>query len=94
VADSANQVIVAAEAYGSESEYFPQMLDSLNETMKGLSGEEEPLKEAIVTEDTGYFTGGLCMGGWGGIRWKTLNMTKRKTGTGVLGGRSLGTKGM
>jgi transposase len=58
VADSANQVIVAAEAYGSgsESEYFPEMLDNLKETMKGLSGEEEPLEDAIVEGDTGYFT--------------------------------------
>jgi hypothetical protein len=51
-------VIVAAEAFGSgsESEHFPVMLDKLNETMKEISGEEEPLKEAIVAGDTGYFS--------------------------------------
>jgi transposase len=40
VADSANQVIVAAEAYGSgsENEQFPEMLDKLNETMRRLTG--------------------------------------------------------
>ncbi|MDR2783057.1 MAG: IS1182 family transposase, partial [Treponema sp.] len=50
--------IAAAEAFGSEgeSEYFPEMLDSLSETMKGLSGEEEPLKKAIIAGDTGYVT--------------------------------------
>jgi hypothetical protein len=58
VADSKNQVIVAAEAYGSgsENECFPEMLDQLNETMQELSGEDEPLKTAIVEGDTGYFS--------------------------------------
>jgi hypothetical protein len=58
VADSKNQVIVAAEAFGSgnESEYFPGMLDKLKETMKDLSGKEEPLEESIVEGETGYFT--------------------------------------
>jgi hypothetical protein len=32
------------------------MLDNLKETMKGMSGEEEPLKDAIVEGDTGYFS--------------------------------------
>jgi transposase len=58
VADSANQVIITAEVYGSgsESEHFPEMLDKLTETMKELSGEEEPLEDAIVEGDTGYFS--------------------------------------
>jgi hypothetical protein len=58
VADSAKGVILTAEVYGSgsESEYFPEMLDSLTETMKGLTGEEAPLKKAIVEGDTGYFS--------------------------------------
>jgi hypothetical protein len=44
---------VAAEAFGSgnENETFPEMLV---ETMGTLSGEEEPLKGAIVEGDTGY----------------------------------------
>jgi transposase len=58
VADSLNQVIVAAEAYGSgsENECFPEMLDQLQGTMRELSGKREPLKEAIVEGDTGYFS--------------------------------------
>jgi hypothetical protein len=58
VADSKNQVIVAAEAFGSgsESEYFPGMLDALEERMGELSGKEEPLEEAIVEGDRGYVT--------------------------------------
>jgi hypothetical protein len=58
VADSLNQVIVAAEAYGSgsENEYLPEMLDKLEGRMKEVSGEGEPLKEAIVEGDTGYFS--------------------------------------
>jgi transposase len=58
VADSLNQVIVAAEAYGSgnENECFPEMLDQMNGAMQELSGEAEPLKEAIVEGDTGYYS--------------------------------------
>jgi transposase len=58
IADSTNQVIVAAEAFGSgsESEHFPRMLDKLNETMKELSGKKKPLKKAVVEGDTGYFS--------------------------------------
>jgi hypothetical protein len=49
---------VAAEAFGSgsESEHFPAMLESLNENMKTLTGNDRPLEEAIVEGDTGYFT--------------------------------------
>jgi hypothetical protein len=32
------------------------MLEKLNERMSALSGEEEPLVDAIVPGDTGYFT--------------------------------------
>jgi hypothetical protein len=58
IADSKSQVIVAAEAFGSgsESEHFPAMLDRLEETMEGLTGEERPLEAAIAEGDTGYFT--------------------------------------
>jgi hypothetical protein len=58
VADSANQVIVAAEAYGSgsENEYFPGMLEKPDGAMKGLGGEEAPREKAIVEGDTGYFS--------------------------------------
>jgi transposase len=58
IADSAHQVVVAAEVFGSgsEGEHFPRMLDTLAETMSGLSGEEEPLADAILEGDTGYFS--------------------------------------
>jgi transposase len=58
VADGANGVIITAEAYGSgsESEHFPEILDSLTERMRELSGEEAPLAKAIVEGDTGYFS--------------------------------------
>jgi hypothetical protein len=43
IADSAHQVIVSAEAFGSgsESEHFPAMLDSLEENMQMVTGKEE-----------------------------------------------------
>jgi transposase len=58
IADSKNQVIVAADAFGSgpEAGTLPTMLDTLNETMKEITGKEEPLKTALVTGDTGYFS--------------------------------------
>ncbi|MDR1469735.1 MAG: transposase [Spirochaetaceae bacterium] len=56
VADSKNQVTVAAETFGTGSEHFPVMLESLNENMKTLTGNDRPLEEAIVEGDTGYFT--------------------------------------
>jgi hypothetical protein len=58
VVDSANQVIISAEAFGSgsETEHFPAMLDTLKGTMEELTGEEKPLAHAILTGDTGYFS--------------------------------------
>jgi hypothetical protein len=58
IADSANQVIITAEAFGSgsETEHFPEMLEKLEKTMEELSGEDEPLAEALLTGDTGYFS--------------------------------------
>ena len=58
IADSGNQVIICAQAIGSgaESGCFPQMLDSLEENMKMLTGKEKPLKKALVEGDTNYFS--------------------------------------
>jgi len=58
IADSGNQVIITAEAIGSASESgcFPQMMDSLEENMKAITGKKEPLKEALLEGDTGYFS--------------------------------------
>jgi hypothetical protein len=56
--DSANQIIVAAQAVGSgpEAGEFPAILDEVNDAMKKLTGEEEPLKEKVIACDTGYFS--------------------------------------
>ena len=58
IADSSNQIIIAAEVTGTvaESGIFPEMLDRLEENMKMISGKEEPLKKALVEGDTGFFT--------------------------------------
>jgi transposase len=57
IADSANQIIVCAEASGSsESGNFPKMLEGLEENMKAVSGKENPLKKAVCLADTGFFS--------------------------------------
>jgi len=58
IADSGNQIIIAAEVTGTvaESGMFPQMLDKLEENMKAITGKEAPLKKALVEGDTGFFT--------------------------------------
>lgn len=58
VADSANQVIVAADVVGSvhEGNVLPDMLDELKGTMQTITGKEEPLENATVLGDTGYFS--------------------------------------
>ena len=58
IADSGNQIIIAAEVTGgvAESGMLPEMLDELEESMKTITGKEEPLKKALVEGDTGFFT--------------------------------------
>jgi transposase len=57
IADSGNQVIVSAGVTGkSESESFPEMLDSLEENMKMATGKKKPLRKALVEGDSGYFS--------------------------------------
>jgi transposase len=58
VADSANQVIVAADAVGSGSEAgsFPLMLEKLEMAMQEVTGRKRPLRTALVTGDTGYYS--------------------------------------
>jgi len=41
---------------GTESGSFPQMLDSLKENMQEVTGEKNPLKDSLLTGDTGFFT--------------------------------------
>ena len=58
VADSANQIIVAAEACGTDYEggEFPSILDTLTNNLKEVSGTEKPLEKALVLADTNYFS--------------------------------------
>jgi hypothetical protein len=58
IADSGSQIIIAAEVTGGVAEggMFPQMLNTLEENMKALTGKEEPLKKAIAAGDTGNFS--------------------------------------
>jgi transposase len=57
IADSGNQVIVCAGVTGkSESDSFPEMLDSLEENMKMATGKKKPLRKSLVEGDSGYFS--------------------------------------
>jgi stalled ribosome alternative rescue factor ArfA len=58
VADSKNQVIIAAEVFGSvyEGEQFPHMLEELEKSMEEITGKAEPLKKKTILADTGYFS--------------------------------------
>jgi transposase len=58
VADSENQVIIAAEVFGSvnEGEQFPHMLEELEKSMSAINGKAEPLKGKRILGDTGYFS--------------------------------------
>jgi hypothetical protein len=57
IADSGSQVIVSASVTGkSESESFPEMLDSLEENMKMATGKKRPLRKSLVEADSGYFS--------------------------------------
>jgi transposase len=58
VADSENQVIVAAEVFGSvyEGEQFPHMLEEVEKNMAEITGKKEPLKKKVILADTGYFS--------------------------------------
>jgi hypothetical protein len=46
VVDSKNQVIIAANAYGSvyEGQYFSEMLEKTEQNMSKVSGKDEPMK--------------------------------------------------
>jgi len=58
IADSGNQVIVAAEAIGSgaESGCLPGMLDNLETNMRKVTKKKQPLEKSLVLGDTGYFS--------------------------------------
>jgi len=59
VADSKNQVIVAANAYGSVSEgqFFSEMLEKTERSMRAIKG-ENPLKGTVMLGDNAYFSEG------------------------------------
>jgi len=58
VADDKNQIIIAANAYGSVSEgqFFGKMLDHTELNMKLISEEEKPMERTIMLSDNGNFS--------------------------------------
>jgi hypothetical protein len=58
VADSKNQVIVAAHAYGSVSEgqFFGDMVERTEENLRAVTGKENPLAGTILLGDNAYFS--------------------------------------
>ena len=57
VADSKNQVVVSANAYGSVSEgqFFGEMLEETERSLRAIKG-ENPLKGTIMLGDNAYFS--------------------------------------
>jgi len=58
VADEKNQIIVAANAYGTvaEGQFFGEMLEQTNKSMKKITGKKKPLKGKIILADNGHFS--------------------------------------
>ena len=58
VADSKNQVIVAAHAYGTvaEGQFFGEMVDKTESNMRKIKGKKHPLKGTIMLGDNGYYS--------------------------------------
>ena len=58
VTDSKNQVIVAANAYGSVSEgqFFSRMLEATEENMRTVKRKKKPLEGTVMLGDTAYFS--------------------------------------
>ena len=58
VADGKNQVIVAANAYGSVSEgqFFTEMLEQTERNMRTVKRKRKPLKGTVILGDTAYFS--------------------------------------
>jgi transposase len=58
VADSKNQVILAAHAYGSvaEGQFFGDMVERTEENLCSVTGKENPLKGTILLGDNAYFS--------------------------------------
>jgi hypothetical protein len=58
VVDSKNQVIVAANAYGSvyEGQYFKEMLEQTERNMRTVNEKENPLEGTVILGDNDYFS--------------------------------------
>ena len=58
VVDDKNQIIVAANAFGSvaEGKYFTEMLEDTETSMKMLTRKKNPLKGKIILGDNAYFS--------------------------------------
>ena len=58
VADSKNQRIMAAKAFGTvaEGQFFGEMLDKTEENMKIVKEKKEPLKGTVMLGDNGFFS--------------------------------------
>jgi transposase len=58
VADEKNQIVVAANAYGTvaEGQFFKEMLEKTDMNMKKISGKEKPLEGKIILSDTANFS--------------------------------------
>jgi len=58
VADNKNQVIVAANAYGTvaEGQFFAEMLEETERNMKLITGQKKPLKGKVILADTAHFS--------------------------------------
>src|SRR5215469_16407159 len=58
VVDSKNQVILAADAYGTvaEGQYFGEMMEQTESNLQEVTGESEPLKGTIILADTAHFS--------------------------------------
>ena len=58
VSDSKNQVIIAANAYGSVSEgqFFSEMLEKTERNMRKVKRTRKPLKGKVILGDTAYFS--------------------------------------
>ena len=58
VTDSKSQVIVAAHAYGTvaEGQFFPEMLERTDGSMRAVKGKKNPLAGAVILGDNAYFS--------------------------------------
>jgi hypothetical protein len=58
VADSRNQVIIAANAWGTvaEGQFFSEMLDKAEKNLRVITGKKKPLEGTVMLADTAHFS--------------------------------------